>query len=205
MQTFCWFDENEPAKSLYFDILHVCKLFAGSSKMNQQKVCTSTFYTCANFLLVRRKWTSKKFVISTFAWESKLVVVEPDIWLFALVCLTVQWSCRSMLMLWWSDSSAKTTVLMQWYSSVNIYMCVLQWKLLEAASSTFITIVHVVCMTKRISISHVIKHHNWQRSECGWKCFNICTNNFDNTSCWLTLCGWSVDACLGLNACKRVV
>ena len=120
VQTFCWYDENEPAKSLHFANLHVCKLFAGSSKINQQKVCTSTFYTCANFLLVRRKWTSKKFVISTFAWESKLVVVEPDIWLFALVCLTVQWSCRSMLMLWWSDSSATTTVLMQWYSSVNM-------------------------------------------------------------------------------------
>ena len=41
----------------------MCKLFAGTMKMNQQKVCTSTFYTCANFLLVRRKWTSKKFVL----------------------------------------------------------------------------------------------------------------------------------------------
>ena len=55
VQTFCWFVENEPAKSLHFDILHMCKLFAGSSKMNQLKVCTSTIYTCANFLLVRRK------------------------------------------------------------------------------------------------------------------------------------------------------
>jgi len=43
VQTFCWYDENEPAKSLHFDILHMCKLFAGSTKMNQQKVCTSTF------------------------------------------------------------------------------------------------------------------------------------------------------------------
>ena len=63
MTNFLLVHFRRTSKKFALRLLHVCKLFAGSSKMNQQKVCTSTFYTCANFLLVRRKWTSKKFVL----------------------------------------------------------------------------------------------------------------------------------------------
>ena len=55
VQHFCWFVENEPANMLYIDFLHVCNTFAGSSKMNQQICCISTFCICATLLLVRQK------------------------------------------------------------------------------------------------------------------------------------------------------
>ena len=43
MQTFSWFDEIELVKSLSVRKMHMCKLLAGSSKMNQQKVCHFDF------------------------------------------------------------------------------------------------------------------------------------------------------------------
>jgi len=147
---------NLTSKSDAQAIFHMCITFAGSSKFNQQKWCTCIF-----------------------AWDCKLVIIELGRTIFALVWLTVQWSCRSMLMLWWSDSSANTVVLMQCIAVWTCYMYVLEWKLFEAASSTFMIIVYVCLHDKRIFISHRIKHHKWQWSECGWKCFNICTNNFD--------------------------
>lgn len=47
------------------------------------------------------------------------------------------------------------------------------------------------------------KHHKWQRSECGWKCFNSRTHILSN-NCWSVLCDWSCVDSLGLNACKWV-
>ena len=52
-----------------------CKLFAGSFSTNQQKVCTHVNCRSANFLLVRRKWTSKKFVGSTFGSQMAVDVI----------------------------------------------------------------------------------------------------------------------------------
>ena len=185
---------------------HTCaSLLLVRSILTSKSCAQAIFHIRASLLLVRRNLTSKSSAHAFFTLDCKLVVIEPGIRIFALVWLTVQWSCRSMLMLWWSDSSASTVVLMQCIAVWTCYMYVLEWKLFEAASSIFMINIYVCSHDKRIFISHVIKHHKWQWSECGWKCFNICTNNFDNTSCWLTLCGWSVDACLGLNACKRVV
>jgi hypothetical protein len=135
---------------------------------------------CAIFLLVRSFSTSKSVVSSNFALECKLVVIGPGRTIFALVWLTGQWSCRSTLMLWWSDSSANTAVLMQLYSSVNmLYVCIVVY----VVRSCFVDY-HYIRMygshDPTNSISHIIEHHKWQRSECGWKCFNLCTNNFDN-------------------------
>ena len=47
MQNFCWFDQNEPVKSLSVPKRHMCKLLAGSIKMNQLKVCQFERCTCA--------------------------------------------------------------------------------------------------------------------------------------------------------------
>jgi hypothetical protein len=51
-------------KTFFFD---ACRIFAGSSKMNQQICCKFEFCMCARYLLVRRKWTSKYVVSSNFA------------------------------------------------------------------------------------------------------------------------------------------
>ena len=48
-------------------------------------------------------------------------------------------------------------------------------------------------------------HHKWQRSECGWKCFNLRTHIYKLTSCWSVFNNWSYVDSLGLNACKWVV
>lgn len=49
-------------------------------------------------------------------------------------------------------------------------------------------------------------HHKWQRSECGWKCFNLCTYNYIETNILLISFqnNWSYVDSLGLNACKWV-
>lgn len=49
--------------------------------------------------------------------------------------------------------------------------------------------------------SHV-KHHKWQRSECGWKCFKLRTSSL--VSWWSVFISWSYVDRLGLNACKWV-
>lgn len=109
-------------------------------------------------------------------------------------------------MLWWSvDSANSCCFYAQLYSNVIINRDDSEWKLFEAASSTFMMIRSMCHMTKRILSDIPREHHNWQRCECGWKCFNLCTNNTSITSCWSACSAWSDDACLGLNACKRVV
>ena len=53
-------------------------------------------------------------------------------------------------------------------------------------------------------IAWKFKHHKWQRSECGWKCFNLRTHTYKLTSCWSVFYNWSYVDSLGLNACKWV-
>ena len=77
MQTFCWFIFDEPAKSLHTCKLSKCKLFAGSSKMNQQKVCQFDFCMKTQ---TRSYRASKEFAHmqksnrQTFCW---FIFVEP--------------------------------------------------------------------------------------------------------------------------------
>ena len=52
-------------------------------------------------------------------------------------------------------------------------------------------------------IAWKFKHHKWQRSECGWKCFNLRTHILTN-NCWLVFNNWSYVDSLGLNACNWV-
>lgn len=63
--------------------------------------------------------------------------------------------------------------------------------------SSYITII-----TNELIASQI--HHKWQRSECGWKCFNLRTQIYKLTSCWSVFYNWSYVDSLGLNACKWV-
>lgn len=74
----------------------------------------------------------------------------------------------------------------------------------EAASSTFENTIICICITWKTNELHIRKHHKWQMSECGWKCFNVHIH-INEVCCWSIYNDWSYVNSLGLNACKRVV
>lgn len=146
----------------------------------------------------------KDWLVSCYIWD-KLVVCDSDITFFVQIRLTQQWSSFSRMMLWWSDCSASTTVFVQLTSNVKdiIYdenKTSLSKLLRQLFEWSYINISH-----KRNEQIAYKKHHKWQRSECGWKCFNLRTHIYKGTSCWSVFNNWSYVDGLGLNACKWVV
>ena len=130
------------------------KKIADRKNLNQQKVWLNFGYIC-----------------------SKLKVDESRITKVVHIRLTQQWSSFSRMMLWWSDCSASTAVLMQLNSNVKYILY--DYKK-EVCRSCFVNF-----LNKSYEISHENeeitlkkKHHKWQRSECGWKCFNLCTHTY---------------------------
>lgn len=96
-------------------------------------------------------------------------------------------------------------VLLYWYSWLAMWkwiVCEYKKKFVEAASSTFQIIIYNYHITNELLANQI--HHKWQRSECGWKCFNLRTHTYKLTSCWSVFYNWSYVDSLGLNACKWV-
>ena len=92
-KSFCWFDSNGPAKWFFSNHVYakVKKSFCWSNSIQPAK------------------W----FFHFSFFTDCKLVITNSDITFFAWTRATQQWSCRTMLMLWWSVCSASVAVLMQ--------------------------------------------------------------------------------------------
>ena len=113
------------------------------------------------------------------------------------------------MILWWSDCSASTTVLLQLTSSVKMNCIWWEKKVCRSCFGNFLMLVIYRKITWKTNELHRHcrhHHHNWQRSECGWKCFNICTRYIEKlTSCWSVFHDWSYVDSLGLNACTWVV
>ena len=148
---------------------------------------------------------AKQWRISRYIW-SKLVVRDSDITIFVQIRLTQQWSSFSRMILWWSDCSASMIVLLQLTSNVKWIVCDEKKKgLSKLLRQLYISSYIEKCHIQHTNELHKSpRHHKWQRSECGWKCFNLCTHRETITSCWSVFNNWSYVDSLGLHACKRV-
>ena len=82
----------------------------------------------------------------------------------------------------------------------EIFICDHVEKFVEAALTTVNVIVSDFAYNEQLAIR---VHHNWQRSECGWKCFNLRTDIFSSILL-ISFHSWSYVNRLGLNACKWV-
>jgi len=102
---------------------------------------------------------------------------------------------------WCCDEAMVRLVLLCWNSLLAMWNKLYMMKK-KSLSKLLRQLFEMIIYKKHNELIANKMHHKWQRSECGWKCFNL--RIYKLTFCWSVFNNWSYVNSLGLNACKWV-